>query len=383
MKQLLSALALSVSTLAVASAQSPRDLNLQIHGYATQALVYTDNNNWDTMDSSDGSAAWTEAVVNVSVQPASKFSFGVQARYFLLGSTTNSFTLDWANADYRFNDRVGFRVGKVKSPAGMLNQTQDVDPAHLWVLLPQSVYAISSRSSLLSHYGGVGYGHVSLGESGGKLNYFGYGGERVVGGGDGLFQPLRDKGITLPNGATGPMYGAVLNWATPLHGLMLGASIDSEHTSGAASKGALSGFLQASHFHQPFLYGRYERSRLMVGGEYLRQALIKTTTFVNGPIIVVPKDQRAFYAMASYKVTAKLSGGLYYSSSFDERLPQSSARFQKDWAYSSRFDPTSYLYLKLEEHFVNGTEMGFSTIDNLNGLKPRFHMTLFKLGVTF
>ena len=39
---------------ALASAQSVDDLNLQVHGYATQGFVYSTNNNWDTTSSTDG-----------------------------------------------------------------------------------------------------------------------------------------------------------------------------------------------------------------------------------------------------------------------------------------------------------------------------------------
>jgi hypothetical protein len=42
---------------------SLEDLNIQIHGYATQGFLYTTNNNWNTTTSSDGSPAGTEAVV--------------------------------------------------------------------------------------------------------------------------------------------------------------------------------------------------------------------------------------------------------------------------------------------------------------------------------
>ena len=87
----------------LASAQSMDDLNLQVHGYATQGFVYSTNNNWDTTSSTDGSAAWTEAVVNLTVQPQSRLRVGVQARYFLLGNYGNSITLDWAQADYKAN----------------------------------------------------------------------------------------------------------------------------------------------------------------------------------------------------------------------------------------------------------------------------------------
>jgi hypothetical protein len=364
------------------SAQSLDDLNIQIHGYATQAFLYTTNNNIFTAASSDGSPAWTEAVVNVSAVPIPKLRVAVQGRYFLLGNFGNAITLDYAMADYKAADWFGLRFGKVKSPGGMFNEVQDIDPSYLWSLLPQSIYAITSRNSLLSHYGGVVYGKWKIGE-GGRLEYRGYGGQRLVGSGDALFQPLRDKGITLPNGATGPMYGGNLHWETPVRGLMIGASEDSEHTSGQATLAAFTGMLQATHFYQPYFYGQYDRKNLMFAAEYTRQALNKTTTFVGGPTIFVPKDQRAWYAMASYKLTSRLTAGAYYSSTLDRQLPVSSARFQKNLVFSARFDCGSFVYLKGEEQFMNGTELGYSSSDNAGGIKPTTRLTVLKAGVSF
>jgi hypothetical protein len=386
-KRLLIALTVSIALPILGAARSPAqsidDLNLQVHGYATQGFLFTTTNNWNTTDSSDGSAAWTEAVINVSSRPLPRLRIGVQGRYLLLGYLTNAITLDWAQADYKLNERFGFRAGKVKTPIGLLNESQDIDPAHIWVLLPQSLYALANRNSTLAHYGGVVYGTVPLGESLGELHYRAYGGQRVLSSDDAVFQTVRDKGISLPNGATGPMYGGTVRWQTPIRGLMAGVSEDSEHTSGAAVLGALNGTLKATHFYQPYLYGIYERNKLMVGGEYTRQALQKTTAFVGGPTIFIPKDQRAWYVMASYKLCDKLTGGIYYSSSLDRQLPVSSARYQKDWSLTARFDVNAYLYLKAEQHFVDGTELGYSTSDNTGGLKPNSRMTLLKLGVSF
>lgn len=89
-------------------------------------------------------------VVNLAVEPQSRLRIGIQARYFLLGNYGNAIALDWAQADLKVNERFGFRVGKVKTPVGLLNDTQDVDSVHLWVLLPQSVYPLSSRDSILT-----------------------------------------------------------------------------------------------------------------------------------------------------------------------------------------------------------------------------------------
>ena len=366
-----------------ASAQSMDDLNLQFHGFATQAFVKSDNNNWNTMSTTDGSAAWTEVVVNISSNPQPKLRIAAQGRYFLLGTIGNSISLDWATADYKVNEKLGVRVGKVKTPAGMLNEVQDIDSGQQWILMPQGVYSIASRNSTLSHFGGVVYGTLPLGERVGKLQYRGYGGQRVINGNDGLYQALRDKGFTLPNGSTGPMYGGTLNYLTPIPGLMVGGSMDSEHTLGAINSATLSGFFEPSHFYQPYMYSRYEHKKLMVGGEYTRQALTKVLAFTGVPPTVTYKDLRSFYVMSTYKVSEKMTAGAYYSSAIDRKMAVSSERYQKDWALSLRYDFNGYLYAKAEEHLMDGTYLGYSTSNNIAGLKPNDHMILLKLGVSF
>jgi hypothetical protein len=373
-------LALGVGASVPATAQGLDDV--QLHGYATQSFVYSTNNNWDTTDSTDGSAAWTEAVVNITAQPGPRLRIGVQARYFLLGNYGNAISLDWAQADFHLNDRFGFRVGKVKSPTGLFNETQDIDPGQLWVLLPSSIYPIASRNSLLSHYGGVIYGTAPLGESLGKLEYRAFAGQRIIAGTDGVLQAARDAGFTLPNGISGPVYGGDLRWHAPLAGLTLGASEKSEHTSGAVSAFGLQGTNDSPRFDSFFYYGQYERSRLMLAGEYNRIAFTATINFPGIPTIVVPTDERTFYVMSSYRISNKLSGGLYYSSFLNRKADFNSGRYQKDWALAARYDFNPFLYAKVEQHWIDGTGVGYSATNNAN-LKPTSRMTLLKLGVSF
>ncbi len=367
----------------VASAQNMDDLNLQIHGYATQGFIYSTDNNWDTADSTDGSAAWTEAVVNVTARPESKLRVGVQGRYFLLGNYGNAITLDWAEADYKFNEHFGFRVGKVKTPTGLLNEIQDISPAYLWVLLPQSIYPLASRNTILAHYGGVVYGSWPLGETMGKLEYRGYGGVRNVASDDGSLAQFEVAGLTIPNGLSGTAYGGTLRWYPRIAGLVLGASEGSESQTGAVAKGPLQGQIVTTPFAVPYFFGQYEQKKIMVAAEYSRVALHGSIAFNGYPSMYMAEDRREFYGMASYKIGTKLTGGLYYSSAIDLKVPTSSARFQKDWAISVRYDANAYLYFKAEQHFIDGTELGYSASDNPGGLKPSMRMTLLKVGVSF
>jgi hypothetical protein len=372
----------SIAGAARSPAQSMDDLNLQVHGYATQGFIYSNQNSWDTTDSENGSAAWTEAVVNLSVQPQPKLRIGVQARYFLLGDYGNQIVLDWAQADYKVNEHFGFRAGDVKTPIGLLNESQDIDPAHLWVLLPQSIYPIASRNSLLDHYGGVVYGAIPLGEHGGKLEYRGFGGERSIGPNDAYFAILRSEGISVPNGITGKTFGGTLHWNLPISGLMTGVSEESGATAGEIAAGTLQGTVGAPQFRQLFYFGKYERNKLMIAGEYSRLLTQAFYQFTGTPAIYVPNDERPFYAMASYKLTRKLTGGVYYSSFIDRKAAFTGARYQKDWALAARYDFNPYMYCKAEQHFIDGTAVGFSPADNPN-LVPVTRMTMIKLGVSF
>jgi hypothetical protein len=365
-----------------ASAQSMDDLNLQVHGYATQGFIYTTQNSWDTTDSHDGSAAWTEAVVNLSVHPLPKLRIGMQTRYYVLGDFGNQIILDWAQADYKVNEYFGFRVGDVKTPIGLLNETQDIDPAHLWILLPQSIYPIASRNSQLDHYGGVLYGAIPLGESFGKLEYRAFAGQRVIGADDGNFQPLRDLGFSVPNGTTGKTFGGTVRWNAPVRGMTLGASENSGQTSGEVTIGPYAGTFDTGQFRQTYYFGRLERSKLMFAGEYSRMQAFSSIQVPGFVAYTGASDQRRFYVMTTYKLTNKLTGGMYYSSFNDHAVAFTSNRYQKDWTLSARCDFNPFLYAKAEQHFMDGTAIGFAMSDNPD-LKPTTRMTLFKLGVIF
>jgi hypothetical protein len=387
MKKILAgAIALALGAGAHGFAQSLEELNIQIHGYATQGFLYTTNNNMLTTHSSDGSPAWTEAVLNIGAQPISKLRIAVQGRYFLLGNFGNSITLDWAAADYKADDRFGVRFGKVKTPLGLFNDIQDIDPSYIWSLLPQSIYPISSRNSILAHYGGVAYGTLSEGGKLGKLEYRGWGGERQIGADDGYTLAEKQAGILVPNGIGGATYGAAVHWRTPWSGLMIGASDGRQPTwysKITAGNGALTGTQSIAPFNEPNVFALYEKNKVMVAAEYGRLPLSITLQFTGLPPSYERIDFQNWYAMASYKLTSKLTAGVYDSQQFNHQAPLGPARYSKDWTISGRYDFSQYLYAKAEEHIIDGTAIGYDTDLNPNGLKPNTKLTILKVGVSF
>jgi hypothetical protein len=379
------------SSAALVSAQSLDDLNIQIHGYATQGFLYTNQNNVFTTTSTNGSPAWNEDVVNLGAAPMPKLRIGIQARYFLLGNYGNTITLDWAQLDYRPSDLFGVRVGKVKTPFGLFNETQDIDPSYMFALLPQGPYSIASRNSQLSEYGGVAYGTLN-GHQAGKLEYRGWDGVRAVTKDDGNFLGQRESGTTLPNGVSGVAIGAALHWRLPIEGLMIGASdlyvfqksgpIINTPTTGA-SQTTTNGTETVSPFSQPFYFFKYEHGKFMLAGEFWKSAAKQYVALTGKATTEAINDNTAWYPMLTYKVTDKLTAGSYYTQEFNTAAKLGPARYLKDWVVSGRYDFNQFLYAKAEEHFIEGTLTDFDTTLNPSGLKPTTKLTILKMGVSF
>ena len=377
--------ALAMGWGAPAFSQGLDDLNVQLHGYVTQGFLYTTQNNVFTTKSSDGSPAWTDAVVNLSAQPAAKLRASIQARYFFLGNYGNSVTIDYALGDYKINDRFGVRFGKVKTPWGLFNESQDVDSAYLWALLPESIYPIDSRSSYLAHYGGVVYGSTSSIKKLGKLEYRAWAGEGIYYAGDGYFGPQAEAGFNLPNNIKGPLYGGALHWKTPLPGLMIGASALKDTTWTAAytaNRGATTGTESLLANTQPNYFAKYEKNKIMTAFEYERSWGNQLAQFPGILASYLRNDDRGWYAMASYKVTSKVTAGLYDSQNSDHQALLGPQRHYNEWVFSGRYDFSQFVYVKAEEHLIRGTGLAFDADQNPN-LQPSTNLSALKVGVTF
>ena len=84
------------------------DHNIQIHGFASQGFVHTDDNNWLTMNTSGfGSGEFTDFGANASTEITDKLRIGAQLYDRNLGGLGQWHpTLDWALATYKFNPLV-------------------------------------------------------------------------------------------------------------------------------------------------------------------------------------------------------------------------------------------------------------------------------------
>src|ERR1700739_1894798 len=107
------------------------DHTVSFHGFFTQGGIYTAGNNWLTMDTNNGSGAFTEMGLNVSTNLSDKFRFGAQVYDHNIGQLGQWHPgLDWATLTFKYRRWLSFRGGKVKTTLGLFTDSQDLDFVH-------------------------------------------------------------------------------------------------------------------------------------------------------------------------------------------------------------------------------------------------------------
>lgn len=159
----LSALALwAISPLIVAAPADGFWDRFQVHGFASQAMVKTTENHWFG-NSNATSYDFTEIGLNASVRVAPNLLVSGQVLSRRAGDMYDGTPaldyglVDWsavANAEWR----LGLRLGRLKNPLGLYNETRDVPFTRPSIFLPQVVYQDRVRNLILSTDGAMLYG---------------------------------------------------------------------------------------------------------------------------------------------------------------------------------------------------------------------------------
>jgi hypothetical protein len=370
--------------LSFASAQDMGVLKrIQFHGDLSQGFLFSSANNYLTTESSDGSFRWTEGALNFRLPLTDNLKTGIQLHSYSLGQIgRQTVTVDWAFAEYKFNNYLGIRAGKVKTPMGLFNEVQDIDAAYPWVLLPQSVYPADMRSFHLAHTGFVAYGDFHLPGKAGSISWQGYAGSRSQARGEGFMLQLREEGTILGH-ASGPTLGADVRWTPPLSGLIIGASYLKTNlnaptavTDGAPAPGKFK-------YDTEDFYAQYQKGKLELDAEFN----IEPTWESWGGQPYHYNPSRIWYLMGSWHVTSKLTTGMYYSRDFgfdsDTRDRSDPGNYSKETALNARYDFNRFLYGKIEGHYIDGVANGFYPSNNPNGLDKVTKVLLARVGFVF
>lgn len=370
--------------------------DIQVHGFIQQGFVKSTNNNFLTMKTRDGSFSMTDGGFNISSRLTPKLRVGAQAFSRNIGDLSNGqVVLDWAFADYKFNDWFGIRGGKVKTQLGLFTDTQDMEFVHTWALLPQSMYPIDQRATTISHVGGDIYGDFQL-KKAGKLSYVVYVGSRPEDRRGGYFLGTRDAYAPISSYHS-TVRGGDLRWYTPIDGLMAGYSHFDVNGGGDIKlvsspvrplpPAGLPGRFDLDKSSTDAFYADFQRGAFRTYAELWRMDQDIRLSFSPGALSL--QRYQAWYVAASYRVHKNVEIGSYYNNfAVDRRLDFSPTNGIRGPVVSARFDVNRYWNIKAETHFIDGygtpiSSRTFYPSTNPDGFKPKTTVFLIRTGFAF
>lgn len=351
-------------TAVSAGADSNGNARVHIQGFAAQALISTTRNDFFGKSEDDASSEFTEAGLHGSWQALDKLRLSGQLLYRLAGETDkDKVRLDYAHADWRLHQtdtrQFGLRLGKVKIPYGLYNETRDVPFTRPGILLPQSVYFDNSRSLLIAAPGAFFYG--------GGVHDWGSTEWSV-----GAIRPDFNSsaveynflGGDLPGKLDGQhAFGARFRWDSPGDTTLAltYANARAEYTSATLD---------------PFSAGEVNFRNLMVSLQHRFDTLTLTTEYgrpeirlsgFGGALPDTRSNVETFYAQAEWRIAPAWELLLRHDVFYRSRSDRSGRAFEAatglpahglyahDTTLGVRWDATPSVMLRAEYHRVNGT----------------------------
>ncbi len=390
---------------------------VEIHGFVSQGFLMSSANDYLYTTTSKGDFRFNEIGINFSAGLTEKLHVGLQLFSRSLGYVGgNQIQLDWAYADYRFRDWLGFRAGKIKSPMGMYNEIRDIDQLRTCIILPQSVYPESNRSFATGLIGLGAYGEAPL-EEFGSLSYSLQGGTinthpsetamdhflssqingAMVDTFSGLFglpAPDGKPDMSLDYRDVEAFIDYTLSWSLfwnnpfEIDGLRIGACAQYNDRVGYSAPTTAFGvppyLLNTLYGIPPSIVSMLfpDQTTLTLNDALLWVASLEyiyenatlafeyrqmkaTMDMGMGPGgLALDMYMEGFYLLLSYAITDSLEVGTYYSMTWPNAHYRKEAQmavlpdhtgWQQDIALSARYDIFDFWCVKLEGHYINGT----------------------------
>jgi len=418
--------------------------DIQLHGFISQGFVWSKTHNFLFDDLDHGSFEFNEMGVTISKDISDRLHLGIQFFSRDQGDVgNNNLMVDWAYADYHALDTIGIRLGKLKMPMGMYNETRDIDLLRTSVFLPQSAYLEYYRD-VLSGLHGIGlYGNIAF-DYGGSIDYQLQTGTLKIDENGGVGTLLSNEA----NFETHPMMSIrsfsvdrCLNGLlvfSPFPGIRIGSSFISTATQVSADLNQELETIYADEKVYAELYykglvdpntvskDRVDKGTLALLAGTALQAEVSdvlahthTLEFTIDQLTVMmeyyhytyhiyigmPDGKSLFdddfftegyYANIVYRFNDLFETGIYYSCLYDNGWDKDGERFAnkgeknyqswlKDLALSFRFDITDNWTIKLENHWMDGTAflMYANNPDRRHGLGRYWQMFAAKMTFHF
>ena len=376
---------------------------VQVHGFMSQGLLKSNDNNWLTLPTSDGSAALTDGGVNASAKIGRKLLVGAQVYTRNFGNLgQGDVTIDWAQADYRFTSWLGVRAGKVKTVMGLYNDTQDMEFLQTFAMLPQSVYPTDLRDGTIAHTGVDLYGRVDVNAAKGAIVYTAYAGDRRDTYNGGYPYMLRGVGIDYTDYG-GLQIGADLRWqardfqfgAAHMVGDIKGTGTWTFAFPPGTPPVTIDTEEHSNDDHTTQVFGQYAAGKLKIDAEF--RNYYRDQQIFNDLTNVIT-DMNAWYLAGSYRLNKYLEFGSYYSRSttdaqqgafpgFPQPAPLTGHVYDK--VVATRIDINRFFAVKVEGHFMDGVGNvgmypdGFYAQDNPGGFKQKTNLLVTRFGFNF
>lgn len=375
-------LQVAVTLLCFAPVSLALDLGIsdwQLHGFLSQGYIWTSGNKYFGNSQGLGSLDFTELGLNVLGHPWPEhfpnLLISSQGIYRNAGGSDRlGIRLDYAHVDYHIpfgkSSKLGIRLGRVKQPWGLYNETRDIVWTRPGVLLPQSIYldTLGLRQAGISSDGGTIYGRYAYAEhavtaellvaevldnTGGSVRFF-----------TGLANPIGTlDGRPIIIGRTG------YDWREGRVKLLL-SLIDLDRDFRSASATAASGNTKT---FSPIISAQLNLEDWSFTFEYDRIDS-RRDGFTPGGVLI-QNTSESFYLQAQYRIAPGWSALLRYDNyaanaedragnraSATTQLPRHRF-FSEDITFGLRRELARNWLVAMEYHYIDGTAL-LSTVDN-------------------
>lgn len=344
--------------------------DFQVHGFLSQGYFLTTDNNLFGSSEHGGSLDFTEIGINASWAPRPELQLSVQILSRRAGEAAkNEPELDFGLLDYTpvatEKRRLGVRLGRVRLPFGLYNDTRDVAFTRPSILLPQSIYLERTRELAVSGDGTMLYGE--------ERSAWG-----TVGLEAGAFLPRVDNenselailGSPDPRGSRdfpGELesrwsFIGRLTYATPSEALRLavtGVRLEADYKPRFPFPNDLK---PGTNLFEPIIFSaQYNAESWSLTGEYARRPIKQEGFKPTRPDVDIVGE--SYYIQGIYRLDPRWEMVVRYDVLFnnvDDRdgtrfMALAHTQFAKDWAFGVRYNITPAFMVRAEFHNVYGT----------------------------
>ncbi|MDP1928417.1 MAG: hypothetical protein Q8K62_07895 [Thiobacillus sp.] len=340
------------------------DTRYRIQGFAAQTLISSTNNHFFGESRDSISTAFTEIGLQGFWLPLDALQLSGQILYRRAGeSDQEGLRLDYAQADWRFyqneSTQLGVKLGKVKIPYGLYNETRDVPFTRPSILLPQAIYVDNSRSLLIAAPGAIFHGsNVSAyGTFDASLGWArpDFGSEAVGYVFLGRNRPGELEGTSA--------FSSSLRWDAPTDTTLMLTYVDANADYQPGNPDNLAP--GSIHFRNLLLSFQQRFDTVTLTAEYGEPRIDRTgfgaalpdagrdsiVRYMQGEWRFHPEWELVLRNEVNYRDKNDKSGQKLHAAT---GLP-AHAMFSNDWVVGLRWDVTPNLMLRAEYHHVNGT----------------------------